>query len=70
MSDGEDSDWVVQVIGPDEVWRHISELSALRHANGLNTMFAAERAIHGKDENLPFSIAIAKSVNAGGGHEF
>jgi hypothetical protein len=52
--------WDVHVIGPDDIYPHDSELEALRHANGMNSLIAHERAKHANDPNYPFAIALVQ----------
>lgn len=49
-------DWVVHVLGADDVHEQPNELTALREANGMNKLIAQQP--HG--DPYPFCIAVAK----------
>jgi hypothetical protein len=54
--------WVVHVIGPDDLIDQPDEVTALREANALNVAFAKDRESVGGDPNYPFMMAVAKQV--------
>lgn len=55
-----ESEWVMHIIGPDEVHPMPDEITALRKANEANK-FLASRERHEYD---PFVIALAKDASA------
>lgn len=58
MSDS--NQWVVHIVGPDDVIEKASELDALRSANACNIQIERERRHYANDPNYPFMIALAK----------
>lgn len=55
-----DDQWVVHIVGPDDVIEKADELDALRSANAVNIAIERERRHHANDPNYPFSIALVK----------
>lgn len=53
------NNWVVHVVGSDEVFIQADELSALREANALNKSFVELP----RGENYPFVMALAKNTD-------
>jgi hypothetical protein len=54
--------WVVHVIGPDDLIDQPDEMTALREANALNVAFAKDRESIDGDPNYPVMMAVAKQV--------
>lgn len=52
--------WIVHIVGPDDVIQKADELDALRSANAVNIEIERERRRHANDPNYPFAIALAK----------
>lgn len=52
--------WIVHIVGPDDVIQKADELDALRSANAVNIEIERERRGHANDPNYPFAIALAK----------
>jgi hypothetical protein len=52
--------WIVHIVGPDDVIQKVDELDALRAANAVNIEIERERRRHTNDPNYPFAIALAK----------
>jgi len=59
---GSASLWQVQVTGPDDVFDHTDELTALRQANNINRGVLDHRKGHENDENWPFMMAVVERV--------
>jgi hypothetical protein len=55
--------WVVHIVGPDDVIPKADELDALRSANAVNVEIERARRSHANDPNYPFAMAIARKAN-------
>jgi len=57
----ENQEWVVHVVGPDDVIAQPNELTALRYANSTNA--TAERDRRSGGPNWPYIIAVVRKAN-------
>lgn len=55
-----DEQWIVHIVGPDDVIAKTSEIDALRSANAVNIELERERRRFANDPNYPYAIAIAR----------
>jgi hypothetical protein len=52
--------WIIHIVGPDDVIQKVNEMDALRSANAVNIEIERERRGHAADPDYPFAIALAK----------
>lgn len=57
---GNTEQWIIHIVGPDDIIPKANELDALRAANAVNVEIERERRRHPNDPNYPFAIALAK----------
>lgn len=55
-----DENWIVHIVGPDDVIPKSNELDALRSANAVNIELERDRRKFANDSNYPYAIALAK----------